>query len=268
MATKPSSTAGEGRGRGTGVEKRWHPSSTRHPGPATTPYGRGAVDDDSDPGGVGSPKISHVSKGGRFSDRGERERMSIVLLPDAGPGCRALVPYTASPTRSRSPPLPAHPPLLALPPSRGCDSPSLYSSCSLSSSNGSSSSPNGSFKGAAARRVDIPLEVFPIAFQARDSAYMDASTLCTVSSVSREWRKQGNDDQYWRRLCRARFNVTPDAFAPPPDPIKRLYQLQYGSFKAMCRGGRRHGLHSGAPPVIPRHTSAQLLMGLLMSNGT
>lgn len=33
-----------------------------------------------------------------------------------------------------------------------------------------------------------------------------------------------------------RFNVTPDAFAPPPDPIKRLYQLQYGSFKAMCRG--------------------------------
>lgn len=36
-----------------------------------------------------------------------------------------------------------------------------------------------------------------------------------------------------------RFNVTPDAFAPPPDPIKRLYQLQHGSFKAMCRGKQR-----------------------------
>ena len=37
---------------------------------------------------------------------------------------------------------------------------------------------------------------------------------------------------------RCRFNVTPDAFAPPPDPIKRLYQLQYGSLRAMCRGVR------------------------------
>lgn len=66
MATKPSSTAGDGKGRGTGVEKRWHPSSTRHSGPGPTCYGRGDVDD-SDAGGLGSPKISHLSKGGRFS---------------------------------------------------------------------------------------------------------------------------------------------------------------------------------------------------------
>ncbi|CAM9254847.1 unnamed protein product [Ectocarpus sp. 12 AP-2014] len=265
--TKPSSTADEGGGRGTGVEKRWHPTSTRHSGPGATPYDREAVDD-SDAGGEGSAKIfSHISKGGRFSDRGERMGTSIVLLPEAGPDCRALVPYSASPARSRLPP-PAHPSLLALPPSLGCDSPSLYSSCSLSSCDCSSSSPNGAFKGGVARRVDIPLEVFPIAFQARGPAYMDALTLCTVSSVSREWKRQGNDDQYWSRLCRSRFNVIPDAFAPPPDPIKRLYQLQHGSFKAMCRGDRRHGLHSGAPPVIPRHTSAQLLMGLLVPNAT
>lgn len=38
--------------------------------------------------------------------------------------------------------------------------------------------------------------------------YMDAPTLCSVSSVSREWRRQGNDDQYWRRLCRARCAFT------------------------------------------------------------
>ncbi|CAN0397683.1 unnamed protein product [Ectocarpus sp. 13 AM-2016] len=94
---------------------------------------------------------------------------SIVLLPEAGPDCRALVPYSASPARSRLPP-PAHPSLLALPPSLVCDSPSLYSSSSLSSCDGSSSSPNGAFKGGVARRVDIPLEVFPIAFQARGPA--------------------------------------------------------------------------------------------------
>lgn len=34
--------------------------------------------------------------------------------------------------------------------------------------------------------------------------YMDAATLCSVSPVSREWRKQGNDDRYWGRLCRSR----------------------------------------------------------------
>lgn len=43
----------------------------------------------------------------------------------------------------------------------------------------------------------------------------------------------------WDSPRMGRFNVTPDAFAPPPDPIKRLYQLQHGSFKAMCRGERR-----------------------------
>ncbi len=34
--------------------------------------------------------------------------------------------------------------------------------------------------------------------------YMDAPTLCSVSGVCKEWRRQGNDDQYWSRLCRAR----------------------------------------------------------------
>lgn len=37
-------------------------------------------------------------------------------------------------------------------------------------------------------------------------------------------------------LHTTRFNVTPDSFAPPPDPIKRLYQLQHGSLRAMHRG--------------------------------
>lgn len=34
--------------------------------------------------------------------------------------------------------------------------------------------------------------------------YMDAATLCSVSPVCKEWREQGNDDRYWRRLCRSR----------------------------------------------------------------
>ncbi|CAM9706222.1 unnamed protein product [Pylaiella littoralis] len=187
---------------------------------------------------------------------------------------------------SRPPPPPV-PPLLALPASvRG---EYFFSSpCSSSSSSPSTSSPSRHFfkccsssspcssndsragatrsggggGGSIAKRVEIPLEVFPAVFQ-----YMDASTLCSVSSVSKEWRRQGNDDQYWGRLCRTRFNVTPDAFAPPPDPIKRLYQLQYGSFKAMCRGcGYGSRFRSAAPPTISAHTSAQLLMGLMMSN--
>ncbi|CAM9508593.1 unnamed protein product [Scytosiphon promiscuus] len=135
-----------------GVEKRLHPASARRSGAGKfCDGGSGGADydhDDDDPvGKIGSPAISHLSKGGRFSEH--RERIICALLPEAGPGCRALVPYTASPAGSRRAsrqqqqpssrsPLPATP-LLALPPSTAS---------------------------GASSHLEIPLEVFPIIFQA------------------------------------------------------------------------------------------------------
>ncbi|CAN0258720.1 unnamed protein product, partial [Discosporangium mesarthrocarpum] len=60
----------------------------------------------------------------------------------------------------------------------------------------------------------------------------------------------------------SRFNVIPDSFAPPPDPIKRLYQLQHGSLQALRRGSRQH---TKAPPVIPRQAASHILMGMMPS---
>ncbi|CAM9618060.1 unnamed protein product [Ascophyllum nodosum] len=180
---------------------------------------------------AGFLEASRVSKGGRFPDTSGK--LGEPTWPGDGPGCRALVPYR--PRRSSAcPPLicPRRNPVPLVPP------------------------PPASRKKPAG---DIPLEVFPIVFQ-----YMDAATLCSVAGVSREWRKQSNDDRYWRRLCQASFNVTPDAFAPPPDPIKRLYQLQHGSLKAMYRGCSP--AHNGALPVVSASTSTQLLLGLMASN--
>lgn len=152
---------------------------------------------------------------------GHRESGFFVIpLPEPGPGCRAMVPYTASPSRpspstrqqqrrQQGSSMTAIPPpkLLALPPSvRGgysfrspaspCYSSSSPSPSSPSSSSPSSSSPSSSSSssrrfffgpcssgraqknggslaalasggGSVARRVEIPLEVFPIVFQVR-----------------------------------------------------------------------------------------------------
>eukprot|EP00903_Cladosiphon_okamuranus_P009457 g9016.t1 len=251
MTSPQFSPAGKAEDRGNTTDKRSHPAPRRPPG---VPFDAAAAFVAAAAGMPGKPVISHLAKSGRFSAVGPRGSNIMLALPDADDyGCRALVPYTASPpARGPAVSFPAPPPLLALPAS--------LASGDLSPSSPCRASPGGVGAGeAVAHRLDIPLEVFPIVFQ-----YMDAPTLCSVSSVSREWRRQGNDDQYWRRLCRARFNVTPDAFAPPPDPIKRLYQLQHGSFKEMRRGCR-DGFHT-ALPSISRNTSAQLLGLMMMSN--
>jgi hypothetical protein len=55
--------------------------------------------------------------------------------------------------------------------------------------------------------------------------FLDAESLCTAAVLSSAFSKLANDDRHWAELCRIDWGVTPDAFSPPPEPVKRFYEV-------------------------------------------
>jgi hypothetical protein len=55
--------------------------------------------------------------------------------------------------------------------------------------------------------------------------FLDAESLCTASVLSSAFSKLANDDRHWAELCRVDWGVTPDAFSPPPEPVKRFWMV-------------------------------------------
>ena len=49
-------------------------------------------------------------------------------------------------------------------------------------------------------------------------------TLCYCAQACPLWQHMSADDEYWRRLCRSKYSISPESFNPPPEPVKGLYR--------------------------------------------
>lgn len=70
----------------------------------------------------------------------------------------------------------------------------------------------------------LPHETLKLIFR-----FLPAKSLISSEMVCSLWRDASKDNTYWKELCRKQLGVCPDQFVPPPDPVKLLYQLTYGS---------------------------------------
>lgn len=99
---------------------------------------------------------------------------------------------------------------------------------------------------------DIPLDCILLIFE-----FMDASSLCSSQSVCQMWRQHTTNDDYWRHLCIAVFNSSPDSFVYKRQVSSKSVYASMHTTVVDLLYGRNHAVSTNNF-VIPRSSVPML----------